>query len=404
LRSLTLPHVNAYLAHKQRLLSDARAEDVILVTRAVVALHTTGPTVPYLSLWTRMSGFRRQALDEALYKQRTLVRALCMRHTLHVVPADEMAFYLRAYLDRHGAAARATVKAILVAAGLCTEGEAGQLLGRVQRDVLDVLAKEGPSTVRALSQAIPELRAKVQHSAARAYAGEYTVGSRLVPAMCTLGLLFRARPQGSWRSNLHTYAALADWLPGVDLDAVTSEEARAWLVRRYLASFGPATVDDVQWWTGFTVGETAQALKALEADVVEVAIEGVQGTHLMLVDDVQRLGSYASPRADAPHVFFLPGLDPYIMGYRDRSRFLDPAHRDKVFDRTGNAMPTVWVDGRVAGVWGQRADGSVVYGLFEEVGEDARPLLDAEARRLDAFFGGEYIRPRTQTPFSRALA
>jgi hypothetical protein len=403
LTSLTRPHVNAYLAHEQRLLPASRAEDVVQATRDVVALHATAPTGPYLSLWARMPGFRCQALDEALYERRTLVRALCMRHTLHVVPADRLPSFVQTYVDRHGAATRATVEAILVAAGLCAEGKAGQLLERVQRDVLDVLAKEGPSTVRALSKAVPELRAKVQYSAGKAYAGQYTVGSRLVPAMCTLGLLVRARPQGSWRSSLHTYAALADWLPGVDLDAVTPEEARAWLARRYLAAFGPATGDDVQWWTGFTVRETAQALEALGADVVEVAVEGIEGTHLMLDGDVQRLGSYAPPRAGAPHVFLLPGLDPYIMGYRDRSRFLDPAHRDKVFDRTGNAMPTVWVDGRVVGVWGQRADGSVVYGLFEEVDEAARPLLDAEARRLDVFFDGEYVRPRTQTPFARSL-
>jgi hypothetical protein len=400
--SFTRPHVNAYLAHKQRLLPASRAGDIVQVTRDVVALHATNPSGPYLSLWARMPDFQRQALDDALYEGRTLVRALCMRQTLHVVPSDELLVFARAYIDRHGAAARATVEAILVAAGLCAEGEAGRLLERVQQDVLDVLAREGPSTVRDLSKAIPELRAKVQHSAGKAYAGEYTVGSRLVPAMCTLGLLVRARPQGTWRSNLHTYAALTDWLPGTNLDAATPEEARASLVHRYLAAFGPATADDVQWWTGFTVGETVLALAALKADVVEVAVEGMEGTHLMLDDDVQRLGSYAPPRASAPYVFFLPGLDPYIMGYRDRSRFLDPAHGKKVFDRAGNAMPTVWVDGRVVGVWGQRVDGSVVYGLFEEVGEDARALLDAIARRLDAFFDGEYIRPRTQTPFARS--
>ena len=56
------------------------------------------------------------------------------------------------------------------------------------------------------------------------------------------------------------------------------------------------------------------------------------------------------------------------MGYRDRGRFLDPEHRTKLFDRAGNAVLTVWVNGRLVGAWGQRKeDGCVVYGLFEPV-------------------------------------
>jgi len=58
----------------------------------------------------------------------------------------------------------------------------------------------------------------------------------LVPTMGVLGLLVRARPRGTWRSNLYEYAALSDWLPDVDLESVTPQEARAWLVRRYLAA------------------------------------------------------------------------------------------------------------------------------------------------------------------------
>jgi hypothetical protein len=400
--SCTISQVNAYLARKQRLLPAPRAaEDVVRVTHDLVALHATYPTGPYLSLWARMPGFERRALDDALYERRTLVRALCMRQTLHVVPTDELAFHFQAHIARHGSAARATVEALLVAAGQSAKEESGQSLERIHRRVLDVLAEQGTSTVRALGKAVPELRAKVQHSADKSYAGEFSLGSRLVPAMCTLGLLVRARTQGTWRSNLYAYAALADWLPGFDLDAATPDEARVWLVRRYLAAFGPATDDDVLWWTGFSKGETVLTLEALEPELVEVAVQGIEGTHLMPETEAEQLGDGAPPRA--PYVWFLPGLDPYIMGYRDRQRFLDPAQRDKVFDRAGNAMPTVWVDGRIVGAWGQRADGSVVYGLFEEIGEDARASLADEAQRLDAFMDGEHIRPRTQTAFTRAL-
>jgi hypothetical protein len=297
-----------------------------------------------------------------------------------------------------------TVKVIqsqIVQAGLCQAGDAEATLQRLHRRVLDVLAGQEPSTVQELSQAVPELQARVHYSVGKSYAGEFSLGSRLVPGMCTLGLLIRARPQGTWRSNLYKYATLSDWLPEIDLESTTPQEAQAWLVRRYLAAFGPATFDDVQWWTGLSRREVQASLEALKPAVREVTVEGWGDGYLMLDDDVQQLRDFAPP--DAPYASILPGLDPYIMGYHDRRRFLAPEHCTKVFDRAGNAMPTVWANGRVVGAWGQRQDGSVIYGLFEPVGEEERALLEARCRQLEGFLGGEFLPSRTHTPFTRAM-
>jgi hypothetical protein len=160
------------------------------------------------------------------------------------------------------------------------------------------------------------------------------------------------------------------------------------------------TLHDIVWWTGSTKGETNEALKSLGPLVAETSIEGFDEAYLMLADDVQRLHDL-SP--DARCVFFLPGLDPYIMGYHDRRRFLSPEHEGYVFDRAGNAMPTVWINGQVVGAWGQRKDGSVVYGLFEPAGKSEQTSLAKEAKRLESFLDGEHLAPRTQTPFTRAL-
>jgi len=216
-----------------------------------------------------------------------------------------------------------------------------------------------------------------------------------------IGLLIRARPRGTWRSNLYEYVPLSAWLPGVDLETVAPQEAQVWLVRRYLCAFGPTTGNYIQWWTGFSKGDTREALRALGAEVVEVAIEGWGNGYLMLADHVERLRGFVPP--DTPYVFFLPGLDPFIMGYTDRRRFLAVEHRAKVFDRAGNAVPTVSVNGRVVGGWGQRKDGSVTYGLFEPVGDEERVLLEGKRQQLEGYLDGELLRPRSYTPFTRAL-
>ena len=207
--------------------------------------------------------------------------------------------------------------------------------------------------------------------------------------------------RGTWRSTLYEYAAHADWLPDVDLDSVSPQEARTWLAGRYLSAFGPASRDDLQWWLGFSKGEAREALKPLEPSLVEVGIQDFGNGYLMRAEDAQRLKDFGPP--NVPCVYLLPSLDPYVMGYRDRDRFLAPEHRTKIFDRAGNAVPTAWANGRIVGAWGQRKDGGVIYGLFEPVDGEEAALLTDEARRLEVFLGGEYLPPRYRTPFTRAL-
>ncbi len=394
--------VNRYLAHKQHLLPASHLADVVQVTRDIVALHATSATSPYLSLRARVPDFQREMLEDALYERRKLARVHCMRMTVHAVPSDEVTLFFQAYVERHFLAELRGWDPLLVQAGICQEGEAEALLKGLYRQVLDVLTEKGPSTVRQIGRAVPEIKAKIRHDVGKPYEGEFSIGSRLMLTMCVLGLIVRARPRGSWRSNLYEYAALSDWLPDIDLDSVTPEEARAWLVRRYLAAFGPTTFDDVQWWTGFSKGETKKALEPLKPELVEVTVEGLGNGYWILAEDAQRLRDFSLP--DGPYVFFLPDLDPYIMGYRDRRRFLAAEHRAKVFDRAGNAVATVWVNGRVVGAWGQpKDDGRVIYSLFEPVCDEERVLLADEAQRLQGFLGGEFLPPRFRTPFTRAL-
>jgi hypothetical protein len=289
----------------------------------------------------------------------------------------------------------------LVLAGLCLEEDANVLLNQLEHRVLEALRERGPLTVSQIGQSVPELRAKVRHSAGKAYEGEFSVGSRLVPAMCAQGRLIRARTRGTWRSNLYEYAALAEWLPDVTLESVPSKEARTWLVRHYLSAFGPVTFEDVQWWTGLSKGKVQRALQSLGTELVTVGVEGLGDQYLILDGDLQRLATYAPP--ETPYAFLLPSLDPFVMGYRDRRRFLAERHRSKIFDRAGNAVPTVWVNGQVVGAWGQQQDGKVIQRFFKQVGAQSQALLGEKAERLARFLAVEVIPQRSHTSFTRTL-
>jgi hypothetical protein len=401
--SFSVSVINGYLTRKQHLLPEARLADVVQVCRDLVALHATGATVPYLSLWARVAGFHREMLEEALYQQRELARVLAMRVTLHIVPGDQVPFFLRA--------CQATVQkrtpprfrgaSLLTEAGVCPAHQADTLWEKLKRQIVDQVTRSGPATLAEISQAVPELRATMQHDVGKTYEGSFSIGSRLLSEMCAQATLIRARPRGSWRSNLYEYAALADWLPSADPGPLDPQQARTWLVRRYLSAFGPVLFEDILWWTGFTKRDIQVALEALEGEIIKVRIEGMDGTYLMLAEDALQLTNFSRPQT--PTVNFLPGLDPLIMGYRDRRRFLAARYEVHILGRAGNTAPTVWINGQVMGAWGQRPDGSLIYRLFEPVNQEVHSLLTDEAERLEAFLAGEYLAPRYGTPFTRSL-
>ncbi len=375
--------VNQFLLRKQHLAPGTKGDDVVQVVEDICALHATAALTPYLSLWSRIEGFSRQQLDAELYEIRKLVRVTSMRNTLFIVPSDKLSVFFQATKKQVQRRFPSQARRLLVQAGLCEEGEEAEVLERLHQRIVEILADRGPSTVSEIGKLVPELKIKVKYDQDRPYAGEFSLGSRIVPAMCILGLLVRAKPRGSWRSTLHEYAPLAVWLPDVDLEALTPGEAQARLVRWYLAALGPATLEDVAWWSGFSKGETRKALSTLDDDLAEIEIEGLGGGYLMLKADHQRLLE-TQPGVE-PSINLLPSLDPYIMGYRDRRRFLDPEHHNQVFDRSGNAFATVWINGRVVGVWRKREDATELL-LWQDV---EREVLMTEAKGLSRFLNGE---------------
>lgn len=176
------------------------------------------------------------------------------------------------------------------------------------------------------------------------------------------------------------------------MDDWPTHEAQAELVRRWLRTYGPGTQRDVQWWTGWTVGDTRRALAAAEA--VEVALD--VGTGWLLPTDL------APTAAPGPWVALLPALDSATMGWKDRAWYLGD-HAARLFDRAGNAGPTVWADGRVVGGWTQRRSGEVVHGLLEDVGREAGEAIAAEAARLGRWLGESRVTPRSPTPLDLEL-
>ncbi len=384
LRTIDVAERRARLGARHALAEPATTVEA--ATEAVVALHASDPISVHLSAAARTGASGTAEAERALYEDRTLIRMHTIRRTLWVVPAA-----LEPAMRVAGArplVVPARTKLLAALDGVVPDPAAW--LDQVADQVVAAVGEAGEASAGQLGRLVPDLGTKVVYGSGR-WATEVTVGSRLLTILGFEGRLVRTRPLGTWVSGQYRYAPGPALDPdGADLDPAA---ARAAVIGAYVARFGPVTEADVRWWTGWTVAQVRSALAASRAE--PVALDDGSPA-LVAADDVDPV---APPE---PWVALLPGLDPTTMGWRGRDWYLGDLG-PVLFDRNGNAGPTIWADGRIVGGWAQRPDGTVAVDVRVDVGADTRAAVDAEAERLAAWFDGVVATFRFRTPLERAL-
>ena len=380
----------------ERQLLGAPAEvGVAEVAEAIVALHATDPVSVYLSAWARCRCSLAD-VDAALYSGRSVVRMLGMRRTVFVVPAAAAGTVQAACTDDIAARMRRQLVKDLADGGI-GDGDAGEWLRDLEDGVLRELAAHGGGAAGAkLSAAEPRLRTQLVYAEGKSYGGPANITSRVLVLMAAEGRIVRGSRRGGWTSGQFEWFLPETWSQDAAAAAASGPgAARAELARSWLHAFGPAPVQDLQWWAGWTGAQAKAALAALP--VAEVDLDGQAA--VALADDLE----FASE--PPPVTALLPALDPAPMGWQARNWYLGE-HAQQLFDRTGNVGPTVWWEGRVVGGWAQRPSGEVAYRLLEDVGAGGEAAVAAEAALLEEWLGEGDVRvtPRFRTPLERELS
>ncbi|MCY1020885.1 winged helix DNA-binding domain-containing protein [Pyxidicoccus sp. MSG2] len=363
----------------QRALNRAMLERQLLLRRSklpvlkavehLVGLQAQAPNAPYYGLWTRLQGFRQEDLS-ALLIDRQVVRLVLMRGTLHLAT-----------------------------------GRDARMLRPLVQPMLERVLKTGSAHARKLTGL--DLEALV--AAGRAHVDEqpltYTeLGARLAErwpdraptalaqAIRLLAPLIQVPPRGVWGSaGQARCTTIESWL-GQPLDATPSVDE---MVLRYLAAFGPASVMDVQAWSGLTrLGEVVERLRpGLRT------FRDEQGRELFDVPDAPR----PDPETPAP-VRFLPEFDNLLLSHADRTRVISDEDRKRTITPNGLVPGSLLVDGFFRGTWKLqqgRGTATLLIEPFkrlsprerEEVTDEGEKLLTfaaADASRRDL----QFIRPK----------
>jgi hypothetical protein len=307
MRVLTLRELNRATLARQLLLRRRRLSPLAVIER-LAGMQAQWAPAPYVGLWSRIDGFRRETLERAILRGAVL-KPTVMRGTLHLVTARDYPVFHAALRDfRWWSSPEATP-----------------------------LGEAAAPTIRQLYAQEPR------------------------PAAAAL-----------WKLAPRTRFAAVPEPPDVDVTV-----ARAELVRRYLAAFGPATRADISAWSGMPVRDFAAALEMVEP---LRRFRDERGRELL---DVPRA---PLPPADTPApVRFLPKFDNVLLSFADRTRVLPEDLRSTVI-QGGDVLQTFLVDGVVAGAW-RVERGRVVVDPLASLPRAARRELKEEVAELEVFLG-----------------
>jgi hypothetical protein len=309
------------------------------VIERLVGMQAQSPRAPYIGIWTRTTSFLRLSLERQIVSGAVL-RATMMRQTLHLVTRRDYGVLRSAMSETN-----------------FPWGEPGaQRLAPAIRE----LAAAGPVTAAEGRAWVEQNRVLKGYDALRAWRDGRVAGHVL-------------HHHGS-----ALWDAVADgrFVAVEEPERHDPTEARAEMLRRYLAAFGPASRRDIVQWSMMHVPEIDRALERLEP-LRRFRDEG--GRELL---DVPRA---PIPDADtiAP-VRFLPKWDNVLLAFSDRTRILPEAYRKRVIRANGDVAQTFLVDGVVAGIW-RVEGGRVVLEPFAPLPRSARREVQDEAARLSAF-------------------
>ncbi|MBO0782557.1 MAG: AlkZ family DNA glycosylase [Ktedonobacteraceae bacterium] len=347
-RVLTLRELNRATLARQLLLERASLTPLAAI-KQLAGMQGQLANPPYIGLWSRLQSFRKSDLTELL-ERLEVVRTSMMRRTLHLTTAEDYLHFrpaLAALHTRH----LESFFAQLQIDGLTRE----RLLAEIQ----DFLREKPRTNV--------ELRARLAELIPQ-------MGERLLYVVRASLPLIQVFPGGAWGVGGSPAYAPAPLLLGRSF--VPSAEGLRTLIRSYLAAFGPASIKDLQIWSGLS--RLQPAFETLRPELVTFRDE--QDRKLFDLP-----GAPLPSRHTPAPVRFIPDFDNLVLAHADRQRVIPDHYRPYVFPGNSMVLPTFLIDGFVSGVWHIERTPAVVRLIiqpFEPLPASTSQELQAEGHRL----------------------
>ncbi len=356
--------INKLILNKHHLTQASKVNGILKITEDLCGLHATGTIEPYIQLFVRTRNFKKEDLDTELYIKNTLGKIRGMRKTLFILTKDLMQII---YPFAHNLTQNLEEKYLEYRNISLEEYKSLSII------ILDLLKNRELST-RQIKQKISSNKDL----------------SAVISVMCDQMLLIRGKPVSSWRDRQLLYAPFRNYFPNLNLSKYMEHEALNLLIKKYIRSYGPVTIDDIKWWSGLTKTKLNPILANIEAEIVPIRILDLDHKYSIFFSDINLLEELNSHQTA---VNLLPLLDPYMMGYKNRERFVDMNYYEYIFDRSGNATQVILQDGFVIGIWDIILKPKPMCKLYflEEIDDYILKKVHSKAKALSKFITGKKL-------------
>ena len=349
--------VNHHILEKHHLTNDSNVDDILKITKDLCGLQATGTFEPYVYLFSRKKGFRKEELDKELYKTKTLLKVRGMRNTMFIVTKDDAPILHEAtnYLKENRFEGFFNYSDF-------TRKEYDEL----ESKILQVLKKE--------SLIATDIKKRI---------GSDRNISIIISLMCDKLLLVRDKPPKGWKDRRNTYTLMKNSFPELNFEYLEEIEAIQSLVLGYIKAYGPVTEQDITWWVGLTRTKARRAIESIQSQIERITLS--DEIYYIVKSDIKSLKNLSVPKD--PVINLLANLDPYLMGYKNRRRFINDDIYDFVFDRSGNATTTILLNGVVIGIWDFQANPAPIVKilLFQEITKEILKVIKKQAKLIGEF-------------------
>lgn len=364
MQKLTWQQVSAWRLVQQGLLKRTDPDDLLKIVARLGGVQAQLMSAAELALWARVKDITSAEIQRLLWDERTLVKTWAMRGTLHLLVAAEFSDFVAAW-------SATTVKRppSYYSYHKVTSAELTAIV-----ETVPLVLSATPITREQLADAITEHNSNPNlHEVLLS-----GWGALLKPSARRGDICF-----GPNQGQNVTFVRPVDWLgtwernePGAALRV---------MARRFLTTYGPATLEEFARWWGIDAPQARKLFKSMAAELTTVEVEGWQAQ--VLTSTLTALTSVEPVHT----VRLLPYFDPYTLAIARHSDYLLPtALKNKVYRAQGWIAPVVLVDGRIAGVWEhaiKRNSTEITVTLFDKVTPVVQTGIAVEAEALGTFLG-----------------
>jgi hypothetical protein len=348
---------------RQHLIDRATHGTMLEAVEAVHGIQAQVQAHAIFAIAQRVNGLTAREIDRALWSDRSLLKTWAMRGTVHWLPANEEPMFRSGLMQ---------LRKWWIDHWWRKEKVPDEVRQHLFDVVLEVL-KDGPLPRGEIAaRAVPRVGEWCEPWLTDGWGGAYTT-------MCQYGLLVFGPTIG----NSPTFARRDTW---ANFQPIESRPEDAFeMIRRYLRSFGPATVQDATYWIGANLRDVKPFWDAMCEEFVPIETDGK--TRYLLGTDIDEL--VEMEEASLP-VRLVPAFDPLLLAPRDKGELLDMRFHKRIYGAAAWVYPALLLDGRVVANWTyerKQKHVEIVVHPFTRINKKLLPAIKRDARHLAAAIG-----------------